>query len=345
MLAGDTDHNNIDGATNYVNWQSTEPGMIIVSTTADDFDGDLELRRREPPRGGELCQHGERADRRFELPSGPLQPHADGHRRDGDGVQRFGRAWCDDDRGRWGGPFGDRARLELRRPATTIASLRSAAPRPTSRSEVLRSPMRPATPSTRAWRRWCQLQAKLDIVDCAIVNNSIYDTEMAVHSMGSDLTILRSVLTNNHGYDGSAVFAEPWGGHNGSLTIGDSIFALNSRYATNEDGATPNVGVYAGVALTNLGNNLYDNAAGGFFNVLSAAGDHLGTPQYVVTTVADTFDHTNDAESLSIREAVDLANQAAGTQEIWIPAWSFVLTRDRGGLTSDVDTGCRATWT
>jgi hypothetical protein len=33
-----------------------------------------------------------------------------------------------------------------------------------------------------------------------------------------------------------------------------------------------------------------------------------------------------------------LANTTAGTQEIWIPAWNFELTRDRGSLTSDVDT-------
>ena len=41
VLAADTDHNNVDGSTNYTNWQSTEPGMIIVSTTADDWDANL----------------------------------------------------------------------------------------------------------------------------------------------------------------------------------------------------------------------------------------------------------------------------------------------------------------
>jgi len=71
---------------------------------------------------------------------------------------------------------------------------------------------------------------------------------------------------------------------------------------------------------------------------MTGEGDHLGTPQYVVTSVLDTFDHTDDNQSLSLREAVDLANQAVGTQEIWLPAWNFVLTLDRGSLTSDVDT-------
>src|SRR3972149_137080 len=41
------------------------------------------------------------------------------------------------------------------------------------------------------------------------------------------------------------------------------------------------------------------------------------------------------------REAVDMANTTAGVQEIWIPAWKFVLTRDRatygGGSLTDTD--------
>ena len=41
VLSGDSDHDNIDGTTDYTNWQSTEPGMIIVSTTTDDWDGNL----------------------------------------------------------------------------------------------------------------------------------------------------------------------------------------------------------------------------------------------------------------------------------------------------------------
>ena len=41
VLAGDTNHDNIDGATDYRNWQSYEPGMIHVSTTTDEYDSDL----------------------------------------------------------------------------------------------------------------------------------------------------------------------------------------------------------------------------------------------------------------------------------------------------------------
>jgi len=60
-----------------------------------------------------------------------------------------------------------------------------------------------------------------------------------------------------------------------------------------------------------------------------------------VTTVADAWDHADDLESLSIREAVDLVNQAGGAKEIWVPAWAFTLTRDRqtygGGSATDLD--------
>ena len=49
----------------------------------------------------------------------------------------------------------------------------------------------------------------------------------------------------------------------------------------------------------------------------------------MVTSIADSFSHTNDAYALSVREAVDLSNAALGAEEIWLPGWDFVLTRDR----------------
>ena len=111
-----------------------------------------------------------------------------------------------------------------------------------------------------------------------------------MHSLGSDVTVLRSVFTKNYGVDGTAILADEQGSFNGSLTIGESIFALNTD-SQGGYGSTPNVKATASVTKTNLGNNLYDDATGGFFDVVAGSGDHLGTPQYVVTTVADTFDH------------------------------------------------------
>ncbi|MEX0611801.1 MAG: hypothetical protein WD229_06755 [Pirellulales bacterium] len=58
-------------------------------------------------------------------------------------------------------------------------------------------------------------------------------------------------------------------------------------------------------------------------------GDYIGTPDYVVTSIADTYDGSSDPVNMSIRDAIHRANITAGTQEIWLPAWNFVLTRQR----------------
>ena len=178
----------------------------------------------------------------------------------------------------------------------------------------------------------------LTVTDSAFVNN--VDTSngigLGIASEGADTTILRSVFTGNHGRGATSVYAYASGSGAGSLTIGDSLFALN----TSAFGA-PNVYVFGAVSLQNLGGNLYDDATGGFFDTTSGVGDHLGFVDYVVTSVLDTFDHSDDFEALSIREASDLANQASGTKEVWIPAWDFTLTRDRvtygGGSATDTD--------
>ncbi len=175
--------------------------------------------------------------------------------------------------------------------------------------------------------------AAFDFSDSAMVNNHSGSTGVGkgIASFGAFTTIQRTVFTANSSFAVSAVYAKSQNGINGSLTIKDSLFALNSA------AYMPNVYAGANVAVNNLGGNLYDNDQGNFFNTHPGAGDHLGTTDYVVTTVADTFDHSDDNESLSLREAVDLANNVAGTSEVWLPAWSFVLTRDRGTNVTDTD--------
>ena len=118
---------------------------------------------------------------------------------------------------------------------------------------------------------------------------------------------------------------------------GVSVFALNHQYQYGTGNTTRNVQTLGYVTKTNQGRNLYDDATGGFFDTTAGEGDHLGSVNYVVTSVADTFNHADDNEALSIREAVDLANQASGTQEIWLPAWHFTLTLDRGSHVTDTD--------
>ena len=89
-----------------------------------------------------------------------------------------------------------------------------------------------------------------------------------------------------------------------------------------------------------LGNNLTD--VDGTINGIpffQATGDHIGSVDYVVTSVADRID-ANDG-GLSLREAVIAANANDNVaEEIWLPAWTFVLTRDRatfGTGTTDMD--------
>jgi CSLREA domain-containing protein len=334
VLAADSDHDNVSGSTNYVNWKSYEPGMIYVSTTADDFDGNLNF-------GGTSLREAVNYANTASEPTTIVLPTGQ-YWLTRTGTEDSGTAYNDLDVLAAMTIQGDGAGLSVIAPDWGL----SAASGDNRSFEVKGSAANLKVQAVTLSNGFtydtyvgaailAENQATVEIVDSALVGNIGYGTGGAVHSMGSYVTILRSVFTNDQAVDGTAVYASPQGSTNGSLTIGDSLFALNTDYAGYY--GTPNVKVDSGVAKTDLGGNLYDRATGGFFNVLSAAGDHLGTCQYVVTTVADEFNHANDAESLSVREAVDLANQASGTQEIWVPAWMCGLSRDRGTNATDTD--------
>jgi hypothetical protein len=180
--------------------------------------------------------------------------------------------------------------------------------------------------------------AGLSLVDSALVDHMSLGGGSAIYVDRGSLSIRRSVITNNRNQisGGAAVYVQAFSG-GASIEIGESVFALNSQYQYMSGYTTRNVQVIGYVTKTNLGHNLYDDATGGFFNTTPGEGDHLGSVNYIVTSVADTFNHADDSEALSIREAVDLANQATGQQEIWIPAWKFVLTLDRGANATDTD--------
>jgi hypothetical protein len=91
-----------------------------------------------------------------------------------------------------------------------------------------------------------------------------------------------------------------------------------------------------GRSFTSGGNNRLTSGGNGFTNGLN--GDYIGAVDYVITDLADSFNHTNDATVLSTREAIDTANTTAGTQEIWMPAWRLMLTRARNFATQLTDT-------
>jgi hypothetical protein len=334
VLAGDTDHDNVNGTTNYTNWKSYEPGMIHVSTTTDEFDSDLsfgDVSLREAVNYANNATEPTTID----LPTGRYLLTRTG-------TEGTDTAYNDLDVLNAVAIVGDGAGLSVIAPVWSnpafddnrLFSVRGSAANLRLQSVTLANATTFSTMVGAAVL--AENQATLEIVDSALVNHTGYGSGAAVRSLGSNVTVRRSVFTNNDGVDAVAIWAAEQGANNGSLTIGESIFALNTDWQ-NGYGSTPNVKATTSVAKTNLGKNLFDDATGGFFNLLSGNGDYLGTPQYVVTSVADTFDHTNDVESLSIREAVDLANTTSGTQEIWLPAWNFTLTRDRGSATTDTD--------
>jgi CSLREA domain-containing protein len=335
VLAGDSDHDNVDGATNYQNWQSYEPGMIYVSTTADDFDGDLSFGDVSLREAVDYANTAGSATA-IQLPAGRYVLTRTG-------TEDAGTALNDLD------VTGDVTVVGAGAGVTVIdiAGLSSSSEQRVfdvrtagARLDLSRVTLTGATSASYSYGTAVRANpgTLLVVTDSSIVNNhaNYYST---IFVLSADAIIRRSVFSNNTGYYsyGVAVMVRTDGSAAPSITIGQTIFALNSN------GLGPsNVEAAASATKINEGYNVYDTASGGFFNTTPGEGDYLGTPDYVVTTVADTFDHSDDGESLSLREAIDLANTTAGVQEIWLPAWTFVLTRDRatygGGSLTDIDT-------
>jgi hypothetical protein len=139
-------------------------------------------------------------------------------------------------------------------------------------------------------------------------------------------TIDRSVIAVNVGDDetgGVYLAAHTSTTGAGAVTVAKSIIAKN----TDNDGTSADV--YAGTNRTFIsgGNNRLTQGGYGFTH--NQNGDHIGPVDYIVTSVADTYDGSSDPVNRSIRDAIHQANVTGGVQEIWLPAWKYVLTRDR----------------
>jgi hypothetical protein len=335
LLAADSDHDNVSGSTNYVNWKSSEPGMIYVSTTTDEYDADLsfgDVSLREAVNYANTASE----PTTIVLPTGRYTLSLTGSEStanvavndldiaanvtivgDGAGVSiidNSGLASQTSGQGRTFEVGGAAARLKLLR--LTVANGSSM-----SMDQVA----------------YVNSGATLEIDDSAIVNHRAYAGAAAVLVSSANIVVARSVFTNDDNtsiYGGCAIMVS---GSTNTITVGDSIFALNTQPTYSGGTARVSIWISGTATKVNNGHNLYDYAGGGFFDTTPGTGDHLGTPQYVVTSVADEFNHANDLEALSLREAVDLANTTSGTQEIWVPAWKITLTRDRGTNATDTD--------
>jgi hypothetical protein len=147
-------------------------------------------------------------------------------------------------------------------------------------------------------------------------------------------TITNSVITDNHANDATGGIFLASDPPNGTVTLTGTIVANNTA------GQTTGVDVRANGsrAFTNGGNNRLGNETAGL--VHNDNGNHVGLVNYIVTGLGDTFDGTADKVVMSIRDAIYQANVTAGAQEIWLPAWDFLLTRDRqtfgGGIATDM---------
>jgi hypothetical protein len=151
---------------------------------------------------------------------------------------------------------------------------------------------------------------------------------------GAGGIIVNSVITGNSalGSTGGVYLAStspPFAG----VSIGTTIIAKN----TAPTGTPQDVYATSNRPFTSLGYNRLTTGASGFIN--GTYGDYIDSHvDYVVTGIADTFNSANDYKVLSIRDAVHAANTAAaGTHEIWLPAWNFKLTIQRTALPNQVE--------
>lgn len=150
-------------------------------------------------------------------------------------------------------------------------------------------------------------------------------------SSGAGGSIYRSVVTANHAANagGGVVLADA--NPSGPIVyVGGTILAKNTATLPNgKDAATGLNRLYQ-----SLGDNRLTSSATGF----TGTGDYVGSVDYVVTGIGDSYNHANDAAVLSIRDAIDLANTTAGAQEIWLPGWKFTLTLQRVALSNQTET-------
>jgi len=176
--------------------------------------------------------------------------------------------------------------------------------------------------------------ASLDILDSAFVNLETGNAGGGIHFLGqtgatSGLTVRRSVFTNDRALAGPGGAITFIGGAAHTITVGESIFALNLAYDDEDVELTSVYTQGQGHTKINEGYNLTDDNTSGFFK--TNLGDHIGTVNHVVTSLADTYTHTDNDHAVSLREAIDLANMSTeNSQVVWMPAWQFVLTLDRG---------------
>jgi predicted outer membrane repeat protein len=179
-----------------------------------------------------------------------------------------------------------------------------------------------ATSSVTGGALFANNGAGLELNGVAVVGNTATGSQDGGGirgGIGSNVIVRNSVFTGNSADVGGAIYTD-----GASLTIASTVFGLNT--ATSQ--TRKNVFRHGiNTTLVNEGRNLADDNQGNVFS--TALGDYIGTVNYIVTGVADSYDRSDDAMVRSIRDAIGAANTTAGAQEIWLPAWKYALTRER----------------
>jgi hypothetical protein len=173
---------------------------------------------------------------------------------------------------------------------------------------------------------------------------------------GTMVAIVMCVITDNTAQAtgvpaGGGIYADAFNTAYACVSLKESVIANNLAPAptatepdlANATGDPP--GMFA-----SQGGNMITNRAN--VNITTLDDGSTGTdytdntpgfvpPNYVVTSLADVAipigASTADLAVLTVREAVQLVDGTSGTQtlSIWLPAWQFVLTIDRGSNPTD----------
>jgi hypothetical protein len=114
------------------------------------------------------------------------------------------------------------------------------------------------------------------------------------------------------------------------------VTLANTIIANNVGDPFPDIYVGANRTLDSLGGNRFPLGTTGVTGNPSVA-DYYGSVDYIVTSVADVYDGDSDPVNMSLRDAIHRANITAGTQEIWLPAWDFILTRERTAALNETE--------
>lgn len=140
-------------------------------------------------------------------------------------------------------------------------------------------------------------------------------------------SIESSVITVNYAdQQTGGLYLADSAGTGGTVTIESTIIANNWD---GEGTDYPDIYVGANRTLSSGGYNRVTTAPDGPGTIIwDIDSDYIGPVDYVVTSIADTYDGDADPVNMSLRDAIHQANITAGPQEIWLPAWEFRLTRE-----------------